>query len=180
MKKLKQIDLVLENCEVISVLGENIENIYTDTIEETLFIQNQDAYLNHFVNYCYICMKKNDNTFIYSNEAVKNERSAYDRLNIRDITHIDIIYEDGTNLYFAVPWRGFNYFFNPLEKWTEKENSYIIQWSNYSIFKRLKEKLVLFYHNIYSYFERKRRDKLVKREAMICNCEECSKEHSTK
>jgi hypothetical protein len=155
-KKLKRIELVLENCEVINVEAKNILQFFTGPIKEAMHSQGDTVWFHKWVDFFQLKIKKTDDAFIWSNEGVKGERSAYDRLKIRDIANIDFIYEDGTNDYIGMPWTGSDLSNNKLEKWKETDSVYIIEWDNSDVIKKCKD----FFISIkYKYIERRAKRK---------------------
>jgi hypothetical protein len=160
-KELKRIDLVLENCEIISVDGEYIYQIQSGKIYSAFHCQNTTAWLSYFTDYLSLKLVKDDKTFYYSNEAVRGEQTAFGRLKLRDITHIDFIYVDGTNLYLGVPWKGLSNFNNKCEKWKENEDFYTIVWDKTF---QLPHKILMQKYKIYNFFQKIERNRFLKKE----------------
>ena len=109
-KKLKYLDIIFENCEVYRL---EPDMIYTCFIEEI----NKDIGINQFqykkgeiFNYL-VCNKfmlvinqkglnQNGGFYEYAHEGILENR-----LKQRDITHIDLIYDDDTNDYITISWK---------------------------------------------------------------------------
>lgn len=100
-KDLKRIDVVYENCEVTSIPANNV-----DLFDVTL----SDRWLWHN----WSCTNKKMKSYIMGHTNAKRiwlcaklkGLSEEDKNYLRkrkDITHIDVIYEDGTNEYIRVP-----------------------------------------------------------------------------
>ena len=108
-KKLKQIDIVLENCEVISVPIEQVHyfnannitndiwlNVGNDTLDMIFRTDEFDIILRQEAN---IELKQDYKNGIFEDCKVFDRLTRY-----RDITHIDFIFTDDTNLYLEVPY----------------------------------------------------------------------------
>ena len=100
-KDLKSIDVVYENCEVTSIPAENI-----DIFDITLG--------NRWMWHNFSCKDRNNNPYLTGHTCAKSiwlcvklkglseENKGYLRKR-KDITHIDIMYADGTHEYVRVP-----------------------------------------------------------------------------
>lgn len=100
-KDLKSIDVVYENCEVTSIPAENID-IFDITLGDRWMWHN------------FSCKDKHNNPYIVGHTCAKRiwlcvklkglseENKGYLRRR-KDITHIDIMYADGTHEYVRVP-----------------------------------------------------------------------------
>lgn len=108
-KKLKQIDIVLENCEVMKVPIEQIAHLYADNITNDIWLNEDDETLDTIFNTdeFKITLKQEANVELkqdYEN-GIFDDYKVFDRLTrYRDITHIDFIFTDDTNLYLEVPY----------------------------------------------------------------------------
>lgn len=108
-KKLKQIDIVLENCEVISVPIEQVHHFYANNITNDIWFNEDDETLDTIFNTdeFEIILKQEANVELkqdYKN-GIFEDCKVFDRLTrYRDITHIDFIFTDDTNLYLEVPY----------------------------------------------------------------------------
>lgn len=106
-KKIKQIDLVFENCEVVQISYDNIYSMYIYLNGRSIDIPwgwKEGAFSDTLLaTSVYINLFDLDKmTYLsFGNER----RNLLKRLQCPDITHIDIIYEDDTNEYIAVPWK---------------------------------------------------------------------------
>jgi hypothetical protein len=139
--KIKKIELVLENCEVIDVPGDNIERFLTGQIKHGIHAQDNSCWTYYYTDYCSLKVKTKTDSFIWSNEGVSGEQTALGRLRLRDITNLDIIYDDDSHLYLGVPWRGFKDSYNKCEKWKITDDCYTIEWDDYSLTKKCKQLL---------------------------------------
>jgi hypothetical protein len=152
-KKVKQVDFIFENCEICSVDIGHILNIFTGAIQTNFHIQEKDVFQNWYTDYCKIVFKnvENKDVVYWTNEACKNDKigSTKRLLEYNDVTHIDIIYEDGTNFYLAVPWKGRGYI-NHRQKYKRIKNNYVdytiseLVWSEQSIFTKIKSNISYF------------------------------------
>ena len=109
-KKLKQIDIILENCEVITVPIEQVHHFYANNIT------NDDIWLNEttetldtmfYTDELGIALRQEANVELkqdYEN-GIFDDCKVFDRLTRHnDITHIDLIFTDNTNMYLSVPY----------------------------------------------------------------------------
>lgn len=99
--KVKQIDIVLENCEVFKVPIEHID-IGATGIKRNISTWNGDGtVLDELSAEKVMIIISSDAFNIISNfdESLLSRISKY-----QDISHIDIIYDNRTNDYIAVPW----------------------------------------------------------------------------
>ena len=107
-KKLKQINNILENCEVISVPIERIGNFYFKNITKNYWFDETDSELDtdYTTNEFYIVLPVKANIFLKADyQNVFSDYKVFDRLTeYRDITHIDLIFTDDTSQYIAVPY----------------------------------------------------------------------------
>ena len=112
LQKLKTIDIVFENCEAISIPADmvylhvtgvksNMHSCNTAEFSETLTCDRVGIHiLPEGAEYLKTCAY---NSF--------NDRKAYDRVfKYSDITHVEYIFEDGSNKYISVPWKGSEYY----------------------------------------------------------------------
>jgi hypothetical protein len=152
-KQIKQIDIVLENCEVISVPGHNLLDLRIGELHGSIHVQGIDVWNNHWTNYCKLQITKAPDSFVWTNEGVTGERTALDRLKVRDITHLDLIYDDNSNFYLGLPWRGFSDFHNKLEKWSISETNYTITWNKTPLLRRIAEFFNWIAYSIYKKIE---------------------------
>ena len=108
-KKLKQIDIVLENCEVISVPSERVHHFYANNITNDIWLNEDDENLDTIsrTDELEIVLRQEANVELkqdYKNGIFSNCK-VFDRLTRHnDITHIDLIFTDDTNMYLSVPY----------------------------------------------------------------------------
>lgn len=120
-KKIKQLDIVFENCEVCTLKPDMIYACIIDKIYNGMsinFFQYKDGEVYNKI-YC-------DEFMLAINKKGWQQKSNFcdfesdkplvERLKCRDITHIDLIYDDGTNDYISLRWiDGDNEFTNRLQ-----------------------------------------------------------------
>lgn len=100
----KRIDIVLENCEVFEVPIECI-NIRATGIKRNISTWNDDGTVLTVLDEL-----SADKVMIIISSGAFDITSNFDNTLLSriskcgDITHIDIIYDNGTNDYIAVPW----------------------------------------------------------------------------
>lgn len=107
-KKLKQIDIVLENCEVITIPVERISNFYFKNITTNYWFDETDSEIDadYATDEFYIILPDEANIFLKADyQNIFSDYKIFDRLTeYQDITHIDLIFTDGTSQYIAVPY----------------------------------------------------------------------------
>jgi hypothetical protein len=167
-RKIDHIDLVLENCEVITVYHDNIERIFTGKVYKMLHSQQDDIWDSQWTNFLNLKLKKSANTFVFTNEGKAGERTALDRLKARDITHIDIHYTEGANDYISVPWKGMSDFHNKCENWKKNDDFYEIEWDQNGPLKKLFNKIDALRYDVYYLFTRIIRLYYIKKELNKC------------
>lgn len=122
-RKIKQLDIVFENCEVFTLTPDMINLCYIDGIKNNIGI-NCFQYENGEIYDTISC----EEVMLIINEKGASQKGNFDfptspssllkdRLKFNDITHIDVIYEDDSNTYVMVPWRDKenNEYFNILQ-----------------------------------------------------------------
>lgn len=106
-KIVKSVDIVFENCEVIHFNIEEIELLQTMGVKESLLINRGKQSSLLYGDYLLMWFKKdlleNKTTNAFGFDDYKT--SYLKRLQMCDLSHIDLIYEDGTNDYICV-WQG--------------------------------------------------------------------------
>lgn len=108
-KKLKQIDIVLENCEVISVPIEQVHHFYANNITNDIWFNIDSDTLDTIfrTDEFGIILRAKANVELkqdYENDIFEDCK-VFDRLErFNDITHIDFIFTDDTNMYLSVPY----------------------------------------------------------------------------
>lgn len=108
MKKVKNIDLVLENCEVLKFDSKYIGRFYMTNITRTI-----SRKASNFISESYSAENVFLQLFSEGNDSIAFEQSwssnefPFDRLQqYPDIVAIDVFYEDGSNDYILVNWLG--------------------------------------------------------------------------
>lgn len=108
-KKLKQIDIVLENCETIKIPIEQVHHFYANNITNNIGLNEIAETLDtvFYTDELEIVLRQEANVELkqdYEN-GIFNDCKVFDRLTrYNDITHIDFIFADDTNLYLTVPY----------------------------------------------------------------------------
>lgn len=106
MKKIKEIVLLYENCDGHTLTPDMFERLMIDGITRSYWInsfQYKNGEVNEFIN----CANFEITIIKDTAKSFMGERSIKQRLtNYKDITHIDLLFEDGTNEYITVPWEG--------------------------------------------------------------------------
>lgn len=110
-KKIKQLDIVFENCEVFTLTPDMISMCSICGIKDNIGV-NCFQYEAGEVYDSISC----EELLLVINEKGLEQKSSFEfetyhcpelkeRLKFNDITHIDIIYEDDSNSYIMVPWQ---------------------------------------------------------------------------
>lgn len=108
-KKLKQIHIVLENCEVIRIPIEQVRHFYSDNITNDIWFNEDDETLDTVFRTDEFCITLKAEADIelkqdYKNGIFEDCKVFYRLTRYKDITHIDFIFTDDTNLYLSVPY----------------------------------------------------------------------------
>lgn len=147
-KKVKQINIVFENCESITIPIKDIYNWGFGKINKHLNGCNNDEMDEFYsTDYAYIIFKdlKNLQYNYEFNEKLKTKKQVIKRIRCKDVTHFNIIYEDGSNDYIGVPWGSHDDFYNAFQelkktKWEyrkRKDQKYILVFENKWSIKKL-------------------------------------------
>lgn len=108
-KKLKQIDIVLENCETIKIPIEQVHHFYANNITNNIGLNEIAETLDtvFYTDELEIVLRQEANVELkqdYEN-GIFNDCKVFDRLTRHsDITHIDLIFTNDTNMYLSVPY----------------------------------------------------------------------------
>lgn len=108
-KKLKQIDIVLENCETIKIPIEQVHHFYANNITNNIGLNEINETLDtvFYTDELEIVLRQEANVELkqdYEN-GIFNDCKVFDRLTRHnDITHIDLVFIDDTNIYLSVPY----------------------------------------------------------------------------
>ncbi len=108
-KKLKHINIVLENCEVISVPIEQVHHFYANNITNNIGLNEITETLDtvFYTDELEIVLRQEANVELKQNydNGIFEDCKVFDRLTRHnDITHIDLIFTDDTNMYLSVPY----------------------------------------------------------------------------
>uniref|UniRef100_A0AAU8GTG7 Uncharacterized protein n=1 Tax=Mammaliicoccus phage MSShimriz1 TaxID=3230127 RepID=A0AAU8GTG7_9VIRU len=127
--KIEYIDLVLENCDVVRLEPNQVNNFYIEEVTETMsFYGESSDGVQHKSNSkrCkYFSIEILNSREIlqtsFSDMAFDLDRSSvYEMItNYSDITAVDLIYKDGTNDYIYVDFNEFNDNYNINQKEVE-------------------------------------------------------------
>lgn len=118
MKEIKNIDLVLENCDVIEIVPEFLSYLSIENAKKNYFLNGNiiNSYL--IAEEIKIEIKV---SFIYKSLSGKIMK-VFDRLKYNDIVAIDINYKDGTNEYIYTDYKPDNLDRNLNQITIEKNN----------------------------------------------------------
>lgn len=112
MRNVSRIDIVLENCEVIGVLAENIGGLQVSGIYHTIsrIASNSIRKITRCGSFSIKLLPTANvlTTYLTEWSAQDGGDLPFKRLQEhRDICAIDVIYDDGTNEHIFVPWGGY-------------------------------------------------------------------------
>mgnify|MGYP006993847628 CR=1 FL=1 len=117
-KKIKTLDIIFENCEVYILTPDMIDTFYISNVSENIGInlfQFENGEVHSSLSCQDVLLSINKNGMQLKDDI--DNMTLEDRLKCKDITHFDIIYEDGSNSYIEVPWenKDGNEFVNKLQ-----------------------------------------------------------------
>jgi hypothetical protein len=121
MKSISKIELVLENCESLTVEGKAIKGGFISDIKKNIHLQDTDVFENLYCCQFEIAFENIEQYISYSNEHVKDEIEVMKRLYLKDVTSVVLHFNDSTELQIYVPWRGED-FINKLMKIKKYDN----------------------------------------------------------
>ena len=135
LKKVKFLDIVFENCGFARISIKNIYNWGMGEITKTYYACNEDECDTIYKSkWAFIIFEDLEN--LYYESHFKDKKKLIDRIkNFKDITHIDVVYEDDTNEYVAIPWGSNNQFYNAFQilnkikfkNWVKRKNFYSLE-----------------------------------------------------
>ncbi len=109
LKPIRELRFITENCESWTVPANKIVSLRFDDIRRDASLANTNDWHEH--ESCmsfFLCMTVLDMESIPLPEwgwPANYGMTFRKRLAFRDLTHIDVIFEDGTNVYLGVPWK---------------------------------------------------------------------------
>lgn len=112
-EKIKRIDIVFENCEVVELYPDMFTFLICEEINKSYLINCYQYRKGEFIEslLCkYFSIIVNKKGLNQKTKMGKQHTNTYlkDRLKWKDITHIDIIFKN-RNEYIGVPWSGTEY-----------------------------------------------------------------------
>lgn len=122
---VKYIDLVFENIDVIRLEPEQIEWFYIGDINRNIFFNGLQIIKEVSCNDFTIEIKDPKNIEHFEHGFNEHKTNVLDRLNDNDLTHVDIIYSDGSNEYISIPYTEEQY--NDYQRNTYDEESKILK-----------------------------------------------------
>lgn len=120
MNNIKYIDIVTENLEVIRINRNEIGVFHIHNIQRCIS-RLASNYITDYLSAeeVLIQISPNANTELSFISNIEDNQLPFDRIiKHSDITHIDVIYEDGKNEYISVPWGGESDYENPYQSVT--------------------------------------------------------------
>ena len=112
-RKIKQLDIVFENCESCTLTPHMIYMCALDRIYNNIGIncfqyRNGEIYDEIFCDQFMLVINQKGLQQKSGFGDFRNDDTLEERLKYRDITHIDLIYDDDTNDYISVHWEDDN------------------------------------------------------------------------
>ena len=112
-RKIKQLDIVFENCESCTLMPDMIYMCALDKIYKNIGIncfqyRNGEIYDEIFCDQFMLVINQKGLQQKSGFGDFRNDDTLEERLKYRDITHIDLIYDDDTNDYISVHWEDDN------------------------------------------------------------------------
>ena len=139
-KKLASVDIVLENCEVYNIPADGIYKLSLGNIKYSFDVHVNglskyttpgEIWTHAYTDFVWLALnKKGMNIDSGWADMFDDEETHpfYERVNANDITHLDFIFDDGSNLYVGVPWEdGNTEFDNKLQKNDIRDDILFIQ-----------------------------------------------------
>lgn len=108
--KLKRIDFVRENCDVISVDINNIDSLnICDITQDISLIDKNTAEKWYKAKYikCALNVEANTDHYELNIEDESCKRKVFELLSYMDITQVYLIYEDLHEVCILVPWENY-------------------------------------------------------------------------
>ena len=105
-KKIKTIDIVFENCEVYSLTPKMIDMCVINDVKRNIGVnvfQYEDGEIYESLS-CKEVLLSINRKGLTTIGNWDDETLLEDRIANKDITHLDLIYEDGSDDYISVPW----------------------------------------------------------------------------
>lgn len=128
-KKLASVDIVLENCEVYNIPADGIYKLSVGDINFSFdvhvnglskYTKPGEIWTHAYTDFIWLALNKKgmnaESGWVDMFEDDEN-KPFYERVKANDITHLDFIFDDGSNLCVSVPWEdGLSEFDNKLQK----------------------------------------------------------------
>lgn len=115
-KKIKQIDIVFENCEVAVIPVSEIYNYGLADITQYHYMCNSNQDHKGLRAKGFFIIFEDLENLKYIPWGDDPEKSVFERITkYQDICHIDIIYSNGKNEYITVPWGSKDHYHNAFQ-----------------------------------------------------------------
>lgn len=115
----KEINIVFENCNLITIKPKDILGFYIKGITESIWSNGTQYSKDKQCKFVSLVLKnsalKNETAFEYGRNS-SSESFEYHLKNYHDITHIEVVLLDGTKEYVGVNWGKDDDQMNSLEK----------------------------------------------------------------
>ena len=114
-KKLVRVDLVFENCEAACIPVEEIHSLQLDKYKKYTTWSETNGYSEYTSVKNMRILFKDLERIVYASWNNYPDKFVIDRLSYPDITHIDLIFEDGLNEYLGTAWGGSSWYWNAFQ-----------------------------------------------------------------
>jgi len=106
MKKVKQVDFGLENCELLSIEGKYIGNFFVDDIKQRISKHYDSISHMNIANHFSIMINAEADQEYDQFGIEEYKANTFERLAQGDICSVDIVYDDDSKDEFYVRWAG--------------------------------------------------------------------------
>lgn len=108
MKDIKGVEIIRENCDVISIDSADIDRIYFSEIKSDAYVDATGRWMKaQFAETIYIKLKSSANKDHYELGCIDFERAIFELLEeFNDIAGIEIYFSDDTSEYIQAQWSG--------------------------------------------------------------------------
>jgi hypothetical protein len=118
-KKLKEICIVFENCDCVTIPQEYVSRVYLDGIVSDIYCQGEDIFDSRYCKKAMLVLNKKSldiKTNFQENQEDERNSFQYHLENYHDITHVEVVREDEEKDYIGISWEGESEYSNSAEK----------------------------------------------------------------
>lgn len=141
-KRVKYVDLVFENVQSARLTPDMFQGLWVKNITRSLDVNGAINYrkgeVSEYLSCKFFSIHINnvglDNAKL--NPSFDEAKSLRERLRCKDISHVHLYYNDGTEEYIGVPWHGEEYRnHGQYHEWVEQESKFCPAGVKITIFK---------------------------------------------